>query len=240
MASSLFRFKRFELRQEGVVHPAGTDSVLLGAWTPVSRSSKVLDVGTGTGIVALMLAQRTEASDGVRITGIELDLQTAVCAADNFARSPWRDRLELWEGAVQDYAARSDGEFDLIVSNPPFFSETVVSPDPRRRIGRNTNTLSADALLDASRALLAPEGRFCVILPPQEARRLCELSVQKGLYCTRETRVYARPGKPAERMLLTFERRPHHFERDELMIYAAGEQYSAGFQALTRDFYLFL
>ena len=239
MASPPFRFKRFDIRQEAVVHPAGTDSVLLGAWAPVAASSRILDVGTGTGIVALMLAQRTEAFENVSITGVELDDATAACAAANFAASPWSARLVVVNESVQQFADDATEPYDLIVSNPPFFTETVVSPDSRRRLGRNTDSLRPGEFLAAAEKLLRKDGKLAVILPPAEGRRLCEMAVPLGLYCTMETCVRTRKDKSVERFLLVFERRPQGFERTELSIYEAGEVYSAEFQEITRDFYLF-
>lgn len=239
MASPPFRFKRFEIRQDAAVHPAGTDSVLLGAWAPVSPDCRILDVGTGTGIVALMLAQRTELFDNVLITGVELDEPTARCAAANFAASPWATRLSVVCKSVQELAGDSTESFDLIVSNPPFFSETVVSPDARRRLGRNTDTLRPGAFLAAAESLLRPAGKLAVILPPVEARRLCEMAVPLGLYCTVETAVRARSDKPVERCLLLLERVPHRFRREALSIYETGEVYTSDYQQLTSDFYLF-
>jgi tRNA1Val (adenine37-N6)-methyltransferase len=128
----------------------------------------------------------------------------------------------------------------LIVSNPPFFSERTISPDQTRSIGRHTATLSQEDLLLAVRKLLTENGRFCAILPEQEGRRLCELAVQHGVYWTRITEVRSRPGKPVERLLMQFEKRPFDFERGEMCVYAGekGGGYSEVFRAMTQAFYL--
>lgn len=236
MASLRFRFKKFSVGQEGVPHPVGTDSVLLGAWAPVAGTQNVLDIGTGTGVVALMLAQRSERAV---ITAVEIDRDAADCAAANFEASPWVHRLALHADAIQNFSQTAVNQFDLIVSNPPFFTETSVSADVRRRLGRNTDSLSQDALLDAVARLLAPGGSFCVVLPPVEGRRLIELAVTKRLYCNEETQVRARPGKSVERLLLRFTRDPRLFHRTALAIYSHDEVYSPDFQALTKDFYVF-
>lgn len=233
-----FHFKRFSIFQSGVAHPVGTDSVLLGAWAPVSGARRMLDIGTGTGVVALMLAQRSETMPEREITAVEPHPGSCVAAGENIARSPWAQQLRLIPQTIQDFAAAAQAPYDLIVSNPPFFSGTVVSPDPARRAARHTTSLSPGDLLDAAAALLAPSGRFCVILPPVEGQRLCEFGAQQGLYCTRRTVVYPRPGKAAERWLLQLERDPYPFAQDELFIYARAEAYSAEFKALTGAFYL--
>ena len=241
MASLPFRFKKFEVAQAGAAHPVGTDSVLLGAWADVSGAERVLDIGTGTGVVALMVAQRsapTPDPSPVGLLALEIHPPSAALARRNFAASPWADRLQVVETSVQDYAQMADYQFDLIVSNPPFFSERTLSPDPERRLGRHTATLPPGDLLEAAYRLLAPKGRFCVVLPALEGQRLCELAVPLGLYWTKITRVRSRPEKPVERWLIQFERDPYLFESAELLIYEQGEQYSEAFRELTTDFYL--
>lgn len=225
------------MQQTGVAHPVGTDSVLLGAWAAVDGATHLLDIGTGTGAIALMLAQRSEANANCQIVAVEPHEGSFLCAGQNVAQSPWARRFTMVQEAVQTYARKSHDQFDLIVSNPPFFSDTVVSPDPARRSARHTAGLSPGELLEAVRQLLAPKGRFCVILPPIEGQRLCEFGAQVGLYCTKRTVVYPRPGKAAERWLLQLERDPYPFWQGQLFIYERDEVYSEGFMRLTRDFY---
>lgn len=236
MAAPLFRFKQFHLEQEGVTQPAGTDGVLLGAWTEIRQARDILDIGAGTGLIALMLAQRS--GPEVRITAVEIHPESAACARRNFSNSPWTERLTVMAQAVQDVAHKAKQRFDLIVSNPPFFSETIISPDEKRRLARHTQTLRTADLLGAVQALLAPGGRFCLILPTAEGRRFVEQACLSGLYCTKETQVYPRRGKAVERLLLQFERNPYPFERSKIEIYEQGEQWSAQFRALTAAFYL--
>lgn len=237
MASRPFRFKKFSVGQEGAAHPVGTDGVLLGAWADVENCVRILDIGTGTGLVALMLAQRTVATV---ITAVEIHPDSAALARRNFAASPWADRLEILEMPVQEFAQQTDSQFDLIVSNPPYFSETTFSPDATRRLGRHTASLAPGELLAVSQKLLSEKARLCVILPVPEGRRLCEMAVPNGLYCTEEVEVRTRPEKPVERLLLCFKRDPYRFVRKKLNIYTAndGGAYSDDFKRLTGDFYL--
>lgn len=237
MASPPFHFKKFSVEQDGAAHRVGTDGVLLGAWADVENCARTLDIGTGTGLVALMLAQRNEKS---LVTAVEIHPESAALARRNFVASPWANRLQLVEISIQDFAQQADLQFDLIVSNPPFFSETVVSPDASRRLGRHTASLPPGDLLAAAKKLLTKNGRFCVILPVLEGKHLCELAVPNGLYCTEEVEIYARPGKPAERLLLRFEKNPYRFERKKMNVYAAtkGTHYATEFERLTADFYL--
>ncbi len=237
MASPLFRFKKFSLSQEGTTHRVGTDSVLLGAWAKAEGATRILDIGAGTGVVALMLAQRTENRPGTLITAVEIDPESARCAASNFAASPWARRLYLVESAVQQFAQTAAYQFDLIVSNPPFYVEALESPDAKRRLGRHAASLPQVDLLQAAGRLLAPGGSFCVILPVAEGRRLRELAVLNGLFCNAEMHVSGRSGKPVERLLMRFTRDPRPFRRHEMSIYGVEEMYSADFQALTREFY---
>lgn len=247
-----FRFKKFSVEQEGAAHPVGTDAVLLGAWAGLEGVQRFLDIGAGTGVVGLMLAQRLQqdfdasTSDAQLWSGVGVELHpaSAALARQNYAASPWAANLELWTGAIQDFAANrateQRGTYDLIVSNPPFFSETTLSPNQARSLGRHTATLSPQDLLIAVKTLLAPKGRFCVVLPVKEGRKLCELAVLQGLYWTRIAELHSRPGKAVERLLIQFEKSPYGIEREVFTMFASekGDAYSAVFRALTREFYL--
>ncbi len=239
MAPPPFQFKRFRIEQAGATHPVGTDGILLGAWADVSGVRTALDIGTGTGLIALMLAQRTEATAySAQITGVDLDQGSCVCAGMNMACSPWSERLTVVQMPVQDFARTTPAQYDLIVSNPPYFTGTVVSPDVGRRLSRNIAALSPGDLLESVDLLLQAKGRFCTIVPPAEGKRLCEWGAGMGLYCTRYVEIYTRKGKPVERLLLQFERNPYCFMRSELTIYEGGETRSPAFRQLTSAFYL--
>jgi tRNA1Val (adenine37-N6)-methyltransferase len=235
MAVPPFTFKQFSVVQEGAAHPTGTDSVMLGAWAHVSGATRILDVGTGTGILSLMAAQRSPAA---RITAIDIHPASVLCARKNFQASPWSDRLEAVEISVQSLAARQSGAYDLIISNPPYFSDLVVSPDPNRRLGRHTASLTPGALIDSMLRLLAPEGCCCLILPVAEGKRLYEMATLNGLYHTRITEVRTRPTKRVERLLIRLERNPYNLVRDSLVVYEEQEIYTDGFRQLTEAFYL--
>lgn len=238
MASTPYRYKRFLLDQAGAAHPSGTDGVLLGAWAGVGEVRSILDIGTGTGIIALFLAQRTDNQLIDRITAVDIQANSVACAARNFKNSPWANRLEAVEKNILDFAKESKIKYELIVSNPPFFNAGPASREPARQLSRRTDTLSQDDLLAAVLDLLAPEGRLCLILPPAEGQLFCEKAACKGLYFTKRTEVIPRKGKKLERLLLQFERLPSPFQRTRLAIYEQAEQPSAEFIALTKDFYL--
>ena len=232
----LFHFKKFSVVQQDVAHPVGTDGVLLGAWADVAGSDSILDIGTGTGLIALMLAQRTAGQ--VPITGIELHPGSATCAALNYRNSPWADKLEVRNQSIQEFASKASSQFDLIVSNPPFFTETTSSPNANRQMSRHTNSLSTLELLDSVARLLKPTGKCCLILPEKEAAVLCEQGVLKGLYCSKKTKVKSKPGRPVERVMLQLERDPGRFAVDELVIRNEDGGYSEGYKGLTEAFYL--
>ncbi len=236
MAPQPFRFRRFRVEQDDSVYPISTDSVLLGAWADTTNALKALDIGTGTGVIALMIAQRTNAE--TQILGVDSHPDACSCAQRNFQASPWANRLISSEIPVQQLAVKMPERFDLIVSNPPFFTETIVSPDIQRRNSRSAVTLPLPELLDAVNALLSRSGKFCTILPVLPGRQFAEWSACQGLYCTSETIVYTRPGKPAERLLLQFERNPVQFRRSTLLIFEQDGTYSPAFRQLTEAFYL--
>lgn len=239
MASTPYRYKRFLIDQTGASHPSGTDGVLLGAWSRVGEHVRtILDIGTGTGIVALFLAQRSENYAVQQIIGVEIQADSAACARQNFKASPWANRLNVIQSGIQDFSVRSSISYDLIVSNPPFFSHGPSASNPSRHFSRNTDTLPPEDLVEVVRKLLAPRGTFCLILPPLEGQRFCEIAACKQLYFTRITEVFPRKGKPVERLLLQFERQPHFFERSQLTIYEKGEQPTREFIELTQQFYL--
>jgi len=235
MASEVFHFKRFSISQSGAAHPVGTDGVLLGAWADTRGCTRVLDIGTGTGIIALMIAQRTT---DARITAIDIHVPSLDCAGNNFGASPWTNRLYLLETSVQDLAAVNETRYDLIVSNPPFFSEQTLSPDTERSLGRHTATLSQDELLSSVSVLLAPEGRFCVILPVREGKLLCEKAVLNRLYCNMEVNVFTGASKPAERLMLQFSRNPGWYNKQDLLLRDNSGDKSPEYKRLTGEFYL--
>ena len=213
----------------------GTDGVLLGAWATVLPDDRqALDVGTGTGVIALMLAQRSantasSANSQMAIIGIDIDEAAAGEAAANFAASPWASRLTARAVSLQVF---SGSEFDLIVSNPPFFSASLKAPDAQRRTARHNDTLPPADLIQAARRLLSPSGRLSVIYPPEEARAFVMESESAGLYLSRLTRVISVAGQPPKRHLMEFSRTPAQPLFTDLVIG------SPEYRSLTGDFYL--
>lgn len=231
-----FQFKQFSIAQEKCAMKVGTDGVLLGAWTDVDGIGKILDIGTGSGLIAVMLAQRT--GENTQIHGVEIDNDAFLQAKSNMENSPWSSRLEAIHMAIQDFANTASWQYDLIVSNPPFFSGGTFSDNQDRASVRHTVKLPHGDLLLAAKKLLLPSGKFCVILPFIEGLRFAELAENYGFYCTRQTEVKPRADKPVERLLLQFEQSEVTCETDSLNIHDTEGTYSWKYVQLTGDFYL--
>ncbi len=230
-----FYFKKFTVHQDRCAMKIGTDGVLLGAWADTTAVRSALDVGTGTGVIAIMLAQRSREA---RIKAVEIDREAYEQARQNMALSPWAQRLEAVHGAVQEFARTSRERFDLIVSNPPFFSGGTFSNNHDRNQVRHTIKMPHGDLLAAVRTLLAPEGTFGLILPLIEGLRFVELAESYHLYCIRQTEVKPKASKPVERLLLQFSRQPADMIRDRLIIQEESGEWTKEYRQLTGDFYL--
>ena len=229
-----FRFKQFSVRQARSAMKVGTDGVLLGAWVDVQDVRRALDVGTGTGLIALMLAQRSKA----QIDAVEIDAAAAAEAAENAAASPWPDRVKVIHQSVQDYARQANETYDLVVSNPPFFTGGVLSAYQDRASVRHTVKLPHGDLLDAARRLLHPEGRLAVILPYLEGLRFGELAATYGFYLCRRTRVRPLPEQPFNRLLLEFARQVRPLQESDLVIQDEQGHWTEAYARLTRPFYI--
>lgn len=227
-----FSFKQFHICQEKCAMKVGTDGVLLGAWAEVNEAREILDIGTGTGLVALMLAQRSEA----RITALEIDADAAAQAAENVAQSPWEERVEVLCCDFKAY--RPTGLFDVIVSNPPYFLDSLIAPEEARTMARHNITLTYDDLLAGAAALLASSGKFTVIIPFDVVEKMVRIAASNGLYPCRQLNVITAPGKAPKRALLAFSFRKDVCVAEELLLEKERHVYSDEYVALTRDFYL--
>ena len=236
MANSWFRFKQFTIEQGKSAMKVGTDGVLLGAWVDISSVTNILDIGTGTGLIALMLAQRTPLSN---ITAIEIDHLASEQALENFQNSPWSNRLSLFNQSVQIYAKDTSRSFDLIVSNPPYFENILTSDNTQRQIARHTNTLSFEELLEVVRKLLMANGIFSVILPYSLKSTFVELAKQQSLFLNKITHVYSTNKSEIKRVLLSFSFKKTEIKKDALVIEPdKRHQYSKEYIQMTEDFYL--
>lgn len=212
----------------------GTDGVLLGAWVSVKNAAHILDIGTGTGVIALMLAQR--APESVTIDAVEIDANAFADAQENIAASPWHDRIQLHHTSIQQF--NTSVKFDLIVSNPPYFQKSYKPPTAQRETARHTEQLSFDEILLTAEKLLHPQGKLNIILPYTEGLQFVSLAEHKGLYCTRKWVFRTRENKPIERFLLEFEWNKRVLQEGEILLYSSGEEWSEEYKKLTGDFYL--
>ena len=230
-----FHFKSFSIEQDRCSMKVGTDGILLGAWADVEGAQRILDIGTGTGLIAIMLAQRAEEA---MIDAVEIEEEACRQASENMAKAPWPARLQSIHIAIQDYARSGCEPYDLIVSNPPFFSGGTFSANQDKTEVRHTVKLPHGDLLSAVRNLLTPDGKFCVVLPLIEGLRFRELARSYNLYCTKITEVYSRADKQLERLLMQFEKQEISLRKDQLILEGKNGRRSGGFAELTKDFYL--
>ena len=233
MPNPYFAFKQFTVRHDRCAMKVGTDGVLLGAWTDLSHSRRILDIGTGSGLIALMLAQRCM---DARITAIDLDSAAVEQAQENIQASPWKDRIEALQQDICTYPP--NGTFDTIVSNPPYFIDSLKCPDGQRSTARHTDTLDADRLIGKVSELLTSDGRFSIILPAEQTEDLIRVAGEKGLHPSRQTWVITRPGLSPKRILMEFRKTPATLQPDELVIELERHVYSEEYIALTKEFYL--
>ena len=213
----------------------GTDGTLIGAWATLHSGGQILDIGTGTGLIAIMAAQR---SPEAHITAIDIDSECIEQARQNVAASPWPDRIEVVHSSLQDFAPAT--HFDTIISNPPYFVSSLRSTDAARSIARHTDTLSFDDLTRGVCRLLSPEGHFALILPSPEMERFRSAARGK-LFIKRCCEVWSTPTSGAKRIMAEFSSDPttSNVATEKLIIEDSGPQcYSEEYRSLTRDFYL--
>jgi tRNA1Val (adenine37-N6)-methyltransferase len=202
----------------------GTDAVLLGAWVNIADSKKILDVGTGCGVIALMLAQRSNAD----VDGVEPDKSSADQAEENFKSSPWHERLHVFNTSIQSF---DTAPYDLVVSNPPFFSNSLLPPKASRQRARHTESLSHDDLL-----LAAKNKRLAVVLPTLEGEQFKKKALSHGLYCNRCLAFYSRRNKPQERWLMEFSLKETEMITETLVLYGEKDRWTPDYASLVNEF----
>ncbi len=213
----------------------GTDAVLLGSWVNPSNAKSILDIGTGTGIIALMLAQRS----GARIDAIDIDSNAFIQATENVNVCKWKDRIQVHHTSLQQFAATEIHKYDLIVSNPPYFIDSSKAFEESRTNARHTDHLPFDDLLKGVLQLLNSTGKFYIILPIKEGEFFREMAENNKLYLTKLTRVFTRSDKPEKRLLMRFEFTKRMLSEDSIVIEEdERHSYTPAYRALLKDYYM--
>ncbi|MDR2971307.1 MAG: methyltransferase [Bacteroidales bacterium] len=227
----MFHFKQFSVSHSQSSMKVGTDAVLLGAWMPVPENCKtVLEIGSGCGVISLMIAQRTNA----RIIGIDIDENSVIEAQNNAENSPWKTNVHFIRENLQEFAQNTTRKFEVIVSNPPFFENSLKSPVTKRNIAKHNETLSLKELLDAVDILLLEKGRFGTILPTEPAEKMEKFAFEKNIYLTKKTKVFPNSKKSANRVLMMFERKNVIYKEDNL--YIRNEDYTDEYYSLMKEY----
>ena len=229
--SSSFRFKQFAVQHDRCSMRVGTDGVLLGAWVSCEVGRTILDVGTGSGVIALMMAQRNPQA---HITAIDIDHESIVQASENFAASPWSDRIVAVE---RDFIDES-GTYDLIVSNPPFFEEDTPSASAQMNRAKHTTTLTFTQLISTAARHLPASGRLSVIIPYPAATRFIGIAATSGLALARRCDIRANSRRPFKRSLLEFTRSATTTHHTTLILHDESGQRTDEYAELTQSFYL--
>ncbi|MBW2936976.1 methyltransferase [Aureisphaera sp. CAU 1614] len=231
-----FKFKQFSVSQDHCAMKIGTDGVLLGAWVSLENNPQsILDIGAGTGIISLQLAQRTTAET---IDAVEIDDDAYEQCSENFEASPWGDRLFCYHASVQEFASEIEEKYDLIISNPPFFSEDYKSDNDARDIARFNDALPFQHLVVCASHLLSEGGIFAVILPKKEERNFIQLASENNLYPQRICEVQGTPNSDIKRVLLEFSSKKTVPKKETLVIEISRHHYTPEYTNLVKDFYL--
>ena len=235
MPNTFFRFKRFVVWQDRCAMKVGTDGVLLGAWA--TGGKRILDIGAGTGVIAMMMAQRFP---DARVDAVEIDGMAYVQAVENVSQSPFAERIELMNMSIQAFAgAEAHPSYDAIVSNPPYFENALRNPDAQRMVARHADTLPFAQLFGAVVRLLSDDGVFSAVIPAESKSRFDEEASYAGLFTIRQTGVKTTPRKPVRRYLMAYAKHPAAAvdTHEEVLEIAHGVR-SEWYEGLTRDFYL--
>jgi tRNA1Val (adenine37-N6)-methyltransferase len=235
MANSYFNFRQFSIFQDKSVFKVGTDGVLLGACADIEGAERILDVGTGTGLIAIMAAQRSNAN----IVAIEPEVLSFHQASKNVINCKWKERIEVLNVGLNEFSAAFPEKFDLIISNPPFFRDSLKNPDPDKSAARHNDSLTSNDILHNAVELLNPEGNLQLILPYTEGTLFITEASQFGLFCTRIIKIKPFPSGEIIRLIMKFERIKKPVSESFITIETGSRHsYTEEYKELTKDFYL--
>lgn len=234
-----FKFKEFSVNQDKTAMKIGTDAVLLGAWCSlVAYPDAILDIGSGTGVISLMLAQR---SDAMTIDAVEIDVGAYEQTVENFEKSDWGDRLFCYNASFIDFVkemVEEEEQYDIIVSNPPFYTDSFETTDVSRNKARFTSSLSFDALIKGVSEILSENGIFSVIIPFKEEAYFVKQANAFNLFLNKKCHVKGNEKTEIKRSLLSFSFQENEIEKETLVIEKERHQYTDAYINLTKDFYL--
>jgi len=234
MAGDSFVFKQFIVKQNKCAMKVGTDSVMLGAWANLPYMGNALDIGAGTGIIAIMVAQRSN----TEVDAIEIERDAYSQAVENCGNCKWEERIKVHHSSFQNYVSGCVRKYDVIISNPPYFSNSLPASSEQRTKARHTNDLSFEELVDGIVLLMHKHGSFATILPLKEAEDLVEIAKARGLNLSRLTRIKTTPPKPEKRVMMEFTFSRDSFSENTIVIENDDRSFTPEYKELTREFYL--
>jgi tRNA1Val (adenine37-N6)-methyltransferase len=230
----LFRLKQFNINDANCTMRVGTDAVLLGCWVETTGAGTILDIGTGSGLIALMLAQKSDAA----IDAIDIDETSIRQAQENIRQSPWPERIKAYHVSLQVFTTSHEDCYDLVVSNPPFYTNFYKAADKKKNVARHTDLLTYETLARAASQLLRPGGRCCLILPYNESMRFRELALQKGLHLNRYLLIRPKVNKEVNRIIMEFSATRKESRSEELIIRHTDDSYTREYMTFTSPYYL--
>lgn len=231
-----FIFKQFEIHQDRCAMKIGTDSVLLGSWASIENNpSSILDIGAGTGVLALMMAQRHQSET---IDAIEIDDDAYEQCVENFEQSPWGDRLFCYHASLEEFVDEIEDRYDLIISNPPFYNDTYKSENEQRDLARFSDAMPFRHLIESVSKLLSKNGWFSVVIPFSKEKDFIVLASKEHLFPNRILRMKGSPSSEIKRSLIEFSFQETDAEIQELIIETSRHQYTDDYIKLTKEFYL--
>jgi len=233
-----FLFKQFAINQDQCAMKVGTDGILLGAWVNVPENAQILDIGTGTGLLALMLAQRSQTSPITKIDAVEIDDAAYRQAQDNIQNSPWGDRIKIYHTRIQVFAVTCPHQYDLIISNPPFFEKAYKASEPSRTLARHSDSLLQTDLLDIASRLLKRDGHLAVIYPTDLAHKFLHQAIDFCLWCDRQVNIKPMLHSPIKRIALELSKTQFPPQETTLTIEESKHIYTEDYISLVKDFYL--
>ena len=231
-----FRFRQFTVEDGHSALRVGTDAMLLGSWANPGMSKKILDIGTGCGVLALMMAQKSEAT----IEAVEIDQPSVIEAGNNFSNSPWPSRISIINDSIQAFSGKMPSDYGFIITNPPYFSNTLKSPNSRSNHTRHDDGLNFSELVQIVNRLLDSDGCFALILPSQQAEKFQLLCTENGLYPSRRLTICTKPATSPKRTVMEFKKiKTLHPESRELIILDRKGSFTMEYLSLTKEFHNF-